>query len=366
MTIRREAWFWLIGFVVFFGALYLFRSILLPFVAGMAVAYFLDPICDRLETMGLSRLWSVIVVSTGFVVALVALSVLIAPLVIDQVNQLIEWLPRFVASLRDKLVPLVALIQDRMDSGLADKIRDSIGNLGGRVAELLGQFLGEVLRAGFDFANLLSLLIITPIVAFYLMRDWDQLIERIDSWLPRDYAETIRGQIQLIDETLAGFVRGQASVCLILGLFYSVALSLAGLQFGLIIGIVAGLLSFIPYVGSITGFLLSVGLAFAQFATWLPIAIVAAIFVVGQAVEGNYLTPKLVGEQVGLHPVWVIFALLAGGALFGFLGILLAVPVAAVVGVLVRFFLQRYLASSYYRGAGRHDAPADPPRPVTE
>jgi predicted PurR-regulated permease PerM len=200
--------------------------------------------------------------------------------------------------------------------------------------------------------NLVSLLVITPVVAFYLLRDWDRIVIQIDSWLPRRYAETIREQVRAVDATLAGFLRGQGTVCLILAIYYGLGLSLAGLDFGLVIGLVAGLLSFVPYVGAIVGLLLSVGLALVQFDAWLPIAIVAAVFILGQVVEGNFLTPKLVGESVGLHPVWIIFALLAGGTLFGFVGLLLAIPAAAVIGVGVRFALDRYLVSAYYKGPG--------------
>jgi predicted PurR-regulated permease PerM len=194
--------------------------------------------------------------------------------------------------------------------------------------------------------------VITPVVAFYLLRDWDRIVIQIDSWLPRRYAETIREQVRAVDATLAGFLRGQGTVCLILAVYYGLGLSLAGLDFGLVIGLVAGLLSFVPYVGAIVGLLLSVGLALVQFDAWMPIAIVAAVFILGQVVEGNFLTPKLVGESVGLHPVWIIFALLAGSALFGFVGLLLAIPATAVVGVGVRFGLDRYLASAYFQGPG--------------
>ncbi len=350
MTIARELRFWLVGIAVFFLILYVFRSVLLPFVAGMAVAYLLDPVCDRLETYKLSRTWAVTIVSLVFALLVIAVLLLLVPLIVNQVVDLADWLPGFLSELRGYLTDLILRLQDRIDPAFADKLRESISQSAGTAVRWVTDFLGGFLRASFDFANFLSLLVITPIVAFYLMRDWDRLVEQVDDWLPRRYAGEIRAELRRVDETLAGFLRGQASVCLLLGLFYSVGLSLAGLNFGLIIGLVAGLLSFIPYVGSMVGLGLSVGLAFAQFDEWYKIGIVAAIFVIGQVVEGNFLTPKLVGERVGLHPVWVIFALLAGGALFGFLGILLAVPVAAVLGVLVRFFLRRYLASRYYRG----------------
>ncbi|MCG8598432.1 MAG: AI-2E family transporter [Kiloniellales bacterium] len=350
MTIGRELRFWLVGIAVFFLVLYLFRSVLLPFVAGMAVAYFLDPVCDRLETYKLSRTLAVSIVSLVFALLVVAVLLLLLPLIVNQVVDLAEWLPGFLNTLRGYLADLIVRMQDRIDPALADRLRDSLSQSAGTAVRWVTDFLGGVLRAGFDFANFLSLLVITPIVAFYLLRDWDRLVQQVDDWLPRQHAEEIREELRRVDETLAGFLRGQASVCLLLGVFYSIGLSLAGLSFGLIIGLIAGLLSFIPYVGSIVGLGLSVGLAFVQFDEWYMIGIVAAIFVIGQVVEGNFLTPKLVGERVGLHPVWVIFALLAGGALFGFLGILLAVPVAAVLGVLVRFFLRRYLDSGYYQG----------------
>ena len=187
-------------------------------------------------------------------------------------------------------------------------------------------------------------------MAFYLLRDWDRIVARIDSWLPRDHAAVIRAQLAEVDRTLAGFARGQASVCLCLAAYYAGGFSLAGLDFGLALGLVAGILSFIPFVGSGVALVGSIGLALLQYDTWLPVALVLGICILGQILEGYLLTPKLVGDRVGLHPVWVIFALLAGGSLFGFLGLLLAVPVAAVLGVLARFGLLRYLASHYYRG----------------
>src|SRR5690606_34210818 len=208
--------------------------------------------------------------------------------------------------------------------------------------------------------NLLALLFITPIVAFFLLRDWDDIVGRLDKWLPRPWAGVIREQAALIDETLAGFVRGQALVCLFLGTFYAVVLTVVGLDFGITIGLITGILSFIPYVGTTFGFVTSIAVAFAQFSEWLPILLVAGLFIAGQAIEGNFLTPKLVGDRVGLHPVWVIFALLAAGSLFGFVGVLLAIPVAAVIGVLARFVLGRYLTSRYYRGGLPASGP--PPR----
>ena len=194
-------------------------------------------------------------------------------------------------------------------------------------------------------------IVVVPVVAFYMLLDWDRMISKIDGWLPRDHRPVIRKLADDIDTALAGFVRGQVSVCLILGTFYSVALMAAGLQFGLIVGAIAGLVTFIPYVGALMGGVLAIGLALYQFwGDWLQIGLVAGIFAVGQFLEGNIVTPKLVGKSVGLHPLWLIFALSAFGSLFGFTGMLVAVPVAAAIGVLVRFAIGQYLDSKLYSG----------------
>jgi predicted PurR-regulated permease PerM len=184
-----------------------------------------------------------------------------------------------------------------------------------------------------------------------MLLDWDRMVAKVDGWVPRDHVETVRRLGKDVNKAIAGFVRGQGTVCIVLGIFYAVGLTVAGLNFGLLIGLFAGLISFIPYVGSMVGLVLSVGVAVVQFwPDWIMIVIIAAIFFVGQAIEGNILQPKLVGDSVGLHPVWLMFALFAFGSLFGFTGLLIAVPAAAAVGVLVRFALEKYLDSDLYVG----------------
>ncbi len=356
MTVERQLRFWLIGFAVFLVALYLLSGVLLPFVAGMAVAYLLDPVCDRLEAWGLSRTLATTVLTVLFLVVAVAAIVLLVPVLAGQVASLIERVPDSIEALRGQSARLLAIVEARVDPAMIERIEGAIAGSADRLVAWGTEFLGQVISGGVALANLISLLVITPVVAFYLLRDWDRIVARIDAWLPRDHAETIRERVREVDRTLAGFLRGQGTVCIILGLFYAIALSIAGLDFGLVVGLVAGLLSFIPYAGAVIGMVLSVGLALLQFDDWPRVAIVAGIFVVGQAVEGNFLTPKLVGESVGLHPVWIIFGLLAGGALFGFVGVLLAIPAAAVIGVGVRFALDRYLQSRYYRGGGGPEA----------
>jgi predicted PurR-regulated permease PerM len=342
MTSRERGVFWIAFLAVFLFAVYALRDVLLPFVAGMAVAYLLDPVVDWLERAKVRRGLATLVVLLAFFVLVVGVLLLIVPLLQSQVARFVEVLPQYIESIRLRLEPMLLEIATGIDPKAA---LGKIPGIAGDALTWLGNLLGQLLSGGVWLVNLISIIVITPIVSFYLLRDWDKIVAAIDSWLPHAQADTVREQMGKIDRTLAAFVRGQGTVCLVLGAFYAIGLSLAGLDFGLVIGLLSGLISFVPFVGTIVGALLSVGLALAQFSSWEPVAIVAVIFVIGQVVEGNFLTPNLVGEAVGLHPVWVIFALLAGGALFGFLGVLLAVPVAAIIGVLTRFALEKYLAS---------------------
>lgn len=359
MSSTRQIRFWLIGLAVFVAALWVLREVLLPFVAGMAIAYFLDPVADRLEKWGLSRLMATVVITFGIVVVLVAGIVLLVPLLQAQITSFLSRLPGYIEMMRETAEPLLREIMERLPPDQVQSLQESAAGFVGDALAFVGTLLRGVLTGGFALLNLLSLLFITPVVAFYQLRDWDRMVATVDAWLPRQHAETIRERFREIDAILAGFLRGQASVCLALGTFYAAGLSLVGLDLGLLVGLGAGLISFIPYLGTIVGFVVGIGLALAQFEGYLPVLLVAGVFVVGQMLEGNFLTPKLVGDRIGLHPVWVIFALLAGGALFGFVGLLLAVPVAAVIGVLTRFFLGQYLKSSYFHGPGgsRRDLP---------
>lgn len=350
MTVERQLRIWLVGLLVFLVLVYMLRGILLPFVAGMVVAYLLDPACDRLERAGLSRTLATAVLTVLFLLAVVAILLLLVPAMAGQLVDLIRRVPALVEALRGQFTELVAVIQARVDPELLARLETSLAGSTDQLVQWTTGLLGRVISGGVALFDLISLLVITPVVTFYLLRDWDRIIAKIDSWLPRRQADTIRQLARETDSTLSGFLRGQGTVCLILGIFYAIGLTLAGLDFGLVIGLIAGLLSFIPYLGATIGLVASVGFALLQFDDWLRIVIVAAIFFAGQAVEGNFLTPKLVGGRVGLHPVWVIFGLLAGGAIFGFVGVLLALPLAAVVGVGVRFALGRYLASPLYHG----------------
>jgi predicted PurR-regulated permease PerM len=370
MTAGQQLRFWLVGLVVALISIYILRGILLPFVAGMAIAYFLDPACDKLEKW-MARTWATSLVTLIFALLVVVALLLVVPLLIDQLTQFLAALPDLLNRAHDKLLPYYAGLQRRFDlpdlTELATLARDRMGS----ALSWFGQALLSAARSGIAIANLLSLIFITPVVTFYLLRDWDRVVAKIDALLPRHHAVTIRSQAKLIDRTLAGFARGQATVCLVLAAYYATGLMLVGLPFGLVVGIAAGLLTFIPYLGAMSGFVIGMAIALVNFDGWSGPIGVAVIFGIGQVLEGNVLTPKLVGDRVGLHPVWIIFALLAGGTLFGFLGLLLAVPTAAGIGVLVRFALARYLESPVYLGRTKAAQPRVPPligidQPVAE
>lgn len=348
---RRELAFWIGGALLFLLVLWLLKGILLPFVAGLAVAYLLDPFADRLEELGLSRLLATIVITVFFILVWLVGTVLLLPLLYEQAVSFLERLPGYVDLVRGWLETLTPGPLAEFLGTDEGALKEAVSGAATKAMDWLVSQLGSVWSGGMAFIGLLSLLIVTPIVAFYLLLDWDRMVARVDDLLPRRHAGTVRGLAREMDEVLAGFVRGQGAVCLILGVFYAASLTLAGLNFGLVVGLMAGLVSFIPYLGAVSGFVVAGLLALLQF--WpdpVAIGIVLGIFVIGQFIEGNFLTPKLVGGRVRLHPVWVMFALFAFGYLMGFVGMLIAVPIAAAIGVLVRFAAARYRLSQLYLG----------------
>jgi predicted PurR-regulated permease PerM len=350
LAFQRQMVFWLAALAAFILVLWLLSEILLPFVAGLAIAYLLTPLTDRLERLGVHRLAAALLIITVVLLALVVMILLVAPILGGQLSSFIANIPGYVTKLQsllsDQSLPWV---QKLLGAGFSpDK---SISELATQGVGWLTTFLKSLWSGGRALVSLFSLIVVTPVVAFYLIYDWHHMIATVDGWVPVHQRATVRHLAREIDAAIAGFVRGQSAVCLILGSFYAVALTLSGLNFGLLIGLISGLITFIPYVGSMTGLILALGVAVAQFwPEYTSILIVLGIFLVGQFLEGNVLAPKLVGESVGLHPVWLIFALLAFGYLFGFVGLLVAVPLAATIGVLARFALRHYLESSLYTG----------------
>ncbi len=351
MTVREQASWWGVGLAVFIGLLWLFADVLFPFVLAAAIAYFTDPLADRLERRGLSRVAATVVITLVVIlVALIALTILI-PLIVNQIRLAVEAAPDLIGGLKDFLQAKVLPRVDP-DGAVGRVVGEALADAQGKLQEVGLAALQGVLSAGAAGLGFLATAVVTPVVAFYLLMDWDHMVARVDELLPRQHAETIRELARRSDRVLAGFVRGQVTVCMILGAFYAASLIAIQLPFGLLIGLFAGLISFIPFVGSILGGALSIGVAIFYFwndPAW--IVATAAVFAVGQAIEGNYLTPKLVGGSVGLHPVWLMFALSAFGALFGFTGLLIAVPTAAVIAVFVRFSVEQYKSGRLYLGA---------------
>ena len=335
--------------LAFLAGLQLFATILLPFVVAAGIAYFLDPLAARLHRAGMSRGLAALLLVTSLVAAGLLFALLLYPLILAQIGILVSRVPAYVNDLRVWAGEVIVHLQERLGEEYVDgKLRDLVSGQAGAMLGFLTGALTRIVGGGFALFNVLSLLVVTPVVAFYLLRDWPGMVRRVDGWLPRRYAGVLRLQAKEMDRILSAWLRGQALCCVLLAVFYALALQAVGLDLGLIVGLTAGLLSFIPYVGSITGGVTSIGLALAQFPTWAGVAEVVAVFIVGQLLEGYVIYPRFLGDRVELHAVWVIFALFAGGAVFGFLGVLLAVPVAAVIGVLARFWLRRYLASPLY------------------
>ncbi|MBZ0217178.1 MAG: AI-2E family transporter [Fimbriimonadaceae bacterium] len=352
MTFQRQIMFWTILLVALILVLYVLSDVLLPFVAGLAIAYFLDPVADRLEGWGLNRLWATLVIVGVFILGFLFFAILIAPILAHQLTQLASNLPGYVTSLRNLVAEWSeGSVADFFGIG-TDTASVPMKDILTRITNWFGGLVPSLLSGGMALISLLALFVVTPVVAFYMLYDWDRMIAIVDGWLPRDHQETVRELAREMDTAIAGFVRGQGTVCLILGSFYAVGLTMIGLNSGLVIGLTAGLISFIPYVGSTIGLVVAGGIALVQFLPdWIPVAATVGVFAFGQFAEGNFLSPKLVGDSVGLHPVWLMFALFAFGYLFGFVGMLLAVPLAAAVGVLSRFALRQYMTSKFYKGS---------------
>ena len=348
---RRQIRFWLIA-AAFLGVfVYLFSEILLPFVAGMALAYFLDPVADRLERLGLSRTAATVLILLAFIVTLAIAMIVLIPVLASQLADFLAKLPEYLAQLQTLITSFNPEWLEQRFGLDAGSLQEGLNSLLTSGVGFITTVFQSIWTSGVALFSIVGLFVVTPVVAFYMLLDWDRMVTKVDSWVPRDHVETVRTLATDINTATAGFVRGQGTLCLILGVMYAFGLTLTGLNFGILIGLFAGLISFIPYVGSLVGLVLSVGVAFVQFwPDWTMVAAVAGVFFVGQFIEGNILQPRLVGKSVGLHPVWLMFALFAFGALFGFVGLLIAVPAAAAVAVLVRFAISRYLESPLYKG----------------
>ncbi|WP_425601540.1 AI-2E family transporter [Dyella humicola] len=335
---------------------WLLAPVLMPFAFAAMLAYMGNPLADRLQRLRMGRTLAVSIVFTGLLLLTVGALLLLIPLISRQVDNLVQNLPRYVDWVRGTALPWVqatlhldprAFDTDR----LMAQLKDHIGSIGGVASSVLG----KISRSSVGVVMWLTNLVLIPVVAFYLLRDWDRLVTWIDRMLPRSIEPTIRQLAREVDSVLGAFVRGQLLVMLALGIFYGASLTIMGLSVGPLIGMVAGLLSFVPYLGFIVGFGSALIAAVVQYGDWNHVLIVIGIFTAGQLLEGYVLVPRLVGEKIGLHPVAVIFAVLAGGYLAGFLGVLLALPAASVILVLLRYLGERYRQSDLYMQDGRSE-----------
>jgi predicted PurR-regulated permease PerM len=340
--------FWLGFILIAIIALGMVQGILLPFAAGVVLAFILSPAVARIERWGIRRSLASLAVLVLFLIGLVLVLVVLVPLIQNQVVQLFSKVPALITFLQEQNKRLTGLLHEQLPKEQMDKLQDVVN---GKLAEAVGwmaTLLQSLITSSIAVLNIVSLVVIAPIVTFLLLRDWETIVTLIDDLVPRQSLPTVRAQARAVSDTLVGFIHGQALVCLFLAIYYGTTLSFARLDSGLALGLLIGVLAVIPMLGAALGFVLALGLAATQYGTWTSVLTVVAIFAVGQVIEGNFLTPKLVGDRIRLHPVWVIFALFAGASLFGFVGVLFAVPAAAVIGVLVRFAVSRYRRSTIY------------------
>ncbi len=367
MTLRTQVLIWVGFFAVTILLVWVFRPILLPFVIGLILAYLLNPVVNILQRVRIGRPWAVAIVLFVVISVIMTIFIILLPPLAEQAVDLVARLPGYVTDLQAVAQSLVPQLAEWLGPERMAQLEASIADIAGRSVEFAGSLTAQLATGGLNVINTIALLIITPVVAFYLLVDWEGMIKRIDDLLPRDYAGEIRGVLNDIDRSMAGVIRGQGSVVVVLCIYYATALTTVGLSYGLAIGLIGGVLSFIPYVGFAVGFVLSMTVALVQFwpDQWLFILIVLGVYLVGQFLEANVLYPKLVGQSIDINPVWLMFALFAFGLLFGFLGLLLAVPLTAIAGVLVRYGLKKYQESPLYRGRHAEPLPAGPvPEPA--
>jgi predicted PurR-regulated permease PerM len=351
MSASKNQWI-LVGVLAAFAAfLYEVKGILLPFVAGLMLAYFLNPLATRLEKKRVSRGLGSGLLILSFFVLFVGGFLSTLPFLKSELTRLAIALPGYGKTLYATFAPWIDKIAALTNDGSAASLYESFHEQLSNIATWSLRVIVGLLTNTLALANLISLVVLTPVVAFYVLRDWPLMTQHLENLLPRSKASTVKTLFSRVNTVLAGYVRGQTLVCLSLALYYCVALSLVGLNYSLTIGLVAGLFAFVPYFGFLVAVCAAFGVALTQHPGWMMPGCLAVVFGIGQLIESYFLVPRLVGDRIGLHPVWIIFALLAGGVLFGFVGLLFALPVAAAVGVFVRFSVEAYKKSTLYKKA---------------
>lgn len=349
-TAKTNLYFWAGTLLAVVGFVWIFNSILTPFVLGAIIAYLLNPLVKFFARESIPRWLSSGGILLLFIFFLLVVFALVIPPLTRQAINLAAALPGYAEQVSQYLSPYVAWVQSRLSDTPAEDLPTLLKDNIGKLFTGAGGVLVGIKAGGAAAASAITTLVLTPLVAFFMMKDWPRITRWVSDLYPRQYETMIKDLLRQIDRKMAGFIRGQLLVAFFLGLGYAIALTVAGLNYGFLIGILAGVLSIIPLVGSTVGLLTSVIVAYIQTGgEWGYVAVIAGIFIVGQIIEGNILSPKLLGDNVGMHPLWILFALLAGGSLFGIVGMLIAVPVAAIIGVLVTFFIQQYKKSPFYK-----------------
>ena len=351
MRAEKHLLFWMAVAIAVLIAVATLREILLPFVVGAVVAYFLNPVADRLQALGLGRTAAAAVILVTGAIFVAGFLVIVAPMIAEQIRQLAETLPADLARLKVALEQWAAARLGHRFPQFEAGLEKALDELGRSLSASAGTIALSIWSRGLALVNVLSLFLVTPVVIFYLLVDWHPILARIDTWLPRDHATTIRRLANEINDAVSAFIRGQGVICMILGVLYGLGLTLVGLKYGFLIGLITGVLAFIPIAGWVLGLITAGVMSVVQ--GWPDLSLllkVIAVYAAGMAIESAILSPKIVGKKIGLHPVWLLFALFVFSYLFGFVGTLVAVPVAAAVGVLVRFALEIYLGSEVYRG----------------
>lgn len=343
--------------LIFWGSLviilgiftYSVESILSPFIASIIIAYFLDPLTAKLEKFGIKRYFTVLIIVSIFILFMTFLLIKIAPPLFEQIQQFITNIPKYDNYVSTKIISFSNNFINQMDSNLSKEIEQQLSNLSTKFFDYLGIIIRGIFNSGIAVINILSLILFTPILVFYLLRDWPIIIKNFNQLLPINSKKLIHNQLRQIDNVLSAYVRGQINICILLSIFYIFSLGILGLNYYLLIGLLSGWLTIIPYLGFILGGSLCVIVALLQYSDLNYVYIALAIFLFGHIIEAYILVPKLIGNKVGLHPVWVLFALMSGGVLFGFWGVFFAIPIAAIAAVLIRTALKIYLSSQMYK-----------------
>lgn len=341
--------FWSGATLLFLGFVWIFKGVLTPFVLGIAIAYLLEPIVERLVKMKLPRVAAVLFILLSFFIFVAAVLAFAAPPLAREAAALAESVPGYVDQFIEFMTPYLTSAQEQFGGDYVENLKTFLQSNAGKIIQVTSGLASGLANGGQAVVGFLTTLVLTPLVAFFMMQEWSRIVRWIHDLIPREKEMIIKNLLSQMNAKVSGFVRGQITVAFFLGVIYAVALSIAGLNYGFLIGITVGFLSIIPMVGSIFGLMVGLVVAWFQAGDLSYVGLIAAIFVIGQIIEGNILSPKIIGDSVGLHPLWIIFALMAGGSLFGILGMLLAVPVAAVIGVLVSFAILQYKASPLYK-----------------